>query len=271
MENSCLKGGKTEMLVDTGSCVNLIKENLLDPRVWINRRRIHNLMGIAAEMVPTLWEVKIIIKGLETPFQVVTKSFPMLSHASIKLSARIFIGECLATNDKGVAKICIINTLNKDVNLTLPQIELEEYDFLPSSKRTLESQTPKEKQKEQAERFVKVQRILGLQYLNEEEKGSSLPLFFEFSYQFVLPGDKLGVTKVTIHERVTTDEKPVHTKQYRYPHVHKEEIRKQTDELINSGTVRPSFSPYNSPLWIVPKKLDRKEFASGEWLSITVL
>ena len=35
-------------------------------------------------------------------------------------------------------------------------------------------------------------------------------------------------------------------------------MRRQTDELLDLGIVKPSVSPYHSPLWIVPKKLDSK-------------
>ena len=68
--------------------------------------------------------------------------------------------------------------------------------------------------------------------------------------------DKLGSTNVTQHTIITTDEVPIKTKQYRYPLVHKDEINKQVDSLLSSKIIQPSCSPYNSPVWIVPKKSD---------------
>lgn len=47
----------------------------------------------------------------------------------------------------------------------------------------------------------------------------------------------------------------------------KKEIDKQISELLNDGIIRPSKSPYNSPVWIVPKKED----ASGEKKSRMVI
>ena len=44
---------------------------------------------------------------------------------------------------------------------------------------------------------------------------------------------------------------------YRYPPVHKAEVRRQINKLLESGIISPSSSPYNSPLWIVPKKADQ--------------
>ncbi|XP_036150748.1 uncharacterized protein LOC118648534 [Monomorium pharaonis] len=48
------------------------------------------------------------------------------------------------------------------------------------------------------------------------------------------------------------------TKQYRYPPIHKDEIDRQVGELLKNDVIKPSTSPYNSPLWIVPKKADSK-------------
>lgn len=73
---------------------------------------------------------------------------------------------------------------------------------------------------------------------------------------FYLPGEKLKGTNVLQHEIRLTDDVPVHIRQYRYPPVHREEIKRQVKELLDGGIIRPSRSPYNSPLWIVPKKPD---------------
>ena len=107
-----------------------------------------------------------------------------------------------------------------------------------------------------AKRFSRLLETLNLKGLNEEEKQSLLPLLSNYSSQFHLPGDSLGATTVLAHKILTTDENPINTKQYRYPPIHRDEIRKQVDELINKGIVQASESPYNSPLWVVPKKAD---------------
>ena len=38
--------------------------------------------------------------------------------------------------------------------------------------------------------------------------------------------------------------------------MHKEEILKQTNELLENEIIKPSQSPYNTPVWIVSKKSD---------------
>ena len=47
---------------------------------------------------------------------------------------------------------------------------------------------------------------------------------------------------------------PIFSRQYRSPPVHKEEITRQVDELLKNEIIKPSQSPYNTPVWIVPKK-----------------
>ena len=79
--------------------------------------------------------------------------------------------------------------------------------------------------------------------LNEEEKESLLALFIEYSHLFRLSEDKLGSTNVIKHKIVTTDKTSINVKEYRYPHIHKDEIRKQTDDLLALGIVQPSISP----------------------------
>ena len=97
-----------------------------------------------------------------------------------------------------------------------------------------------------------------MEHLNDEERQHVAELI-ETNYDlFHLPGDPLGKTSAVTHKIQTTDDVPIHTKQYRYPPIHREEINKQMKELLESDIVRPSKSPYNSPLWIVPKKADEQ-------------
>lgn len=44
------------------------------------------------------------------------------------------------------------------------------------------------------------------------------------------------------------------TKTYRYQYVHRQEI--QIDEMLTTGVIRPTESPWSSPVWIVSEKAD---------------
>lgn len=48
-------------------------------------------------------------------------------------------------------------------------------------------------------------------------------------------------------------QKPMNVKPYRYPYFHKAEIERIMAELLNSGMIRPSQSPFSSPVLLVRK------------------
>ncbi|KAL6421494.1 hypothetical protein ACFW04_011246 [Cataglyphis niger] len=106
------------------------------------------------------------------------------------------------------------------------------------------------------DRASAVMQLLRLEHLNSEESDNVKSLIINHSDRFHLPDDSLGATNATQHSIPTTDEIPIHTKQYRFPPVHKDEINKQVNELLFNGLIEYSTSPYNSPVWIVPKKPD---------------
>jgi transposase InsO family protein len=106
------------------------------------------------------------------------------------------------------------------------------------------------------DRMDRILSLLRLDHLNELEKENVINLVRRNSDRFYIPGDYLDRTVVLMHKIVTTDDKPIHTKQYRFPPIHREEITKQVNELLQKDIVMPSTSPYNSPIWIVPKKPD---------------
>lgn len=98
--------------------------------------------------------------------------------------------------------------------------------------------------------------LLRLDHLSSEEKENIVSLVKRHSERFFVPNEYLSATRLQTHKIVTTDEVPIHHKQYRFPPVHREEITRQVQELVEGDIVAPSASPYNSPVWIVPKKPD---------------
>lgn len=65
--------------------------------------------------------------------------------------------------------------------------------------------------------------------------------------------DKLGVTNRVEYEIKLTDEEPVRQAPYRLSPPKMKELRKVVDDLLRQGVVRPSLSPYASPVFLVPK------------------
>ena len=97
-------------------------------------------------------------------------------------------------------------------------------------------------------------------HLNQEEKANLITLCSRYSDVFYIEGERLTFTNKIKHRIRTIDEVPVHTKNYRYPFVHRQEVRDQIEKMLEQGIIRPSESAWSSPIWVVPKKMD----ASGK-------
>lgn len=97
-------------------------------------------------------------------------------------------------------------------------------------------------------------------HLNSEEKSKILKLCQEFSDIFYNENVPLSFTNKIKHTIKTSDETPVYTKSYRYPFIHRQEVDRQIKKMLEQNIIRPSDSPWSSPIWVVPKKLD----ASGK-------
>lgn len=75
-------------------------------------------------------------------------------------------------------------------------------------------------------------------------------------YNDVFSKDKfdLGWTNVMEHKVHMKNENPVYVKQFRVPYEHQAVLHEFVDELLKKGAIQESRSPYNSPVFCVPKK-----------------
>jgi transposase InsO family protein len=107
------------------------------------------------------------------------------------------------------------------------------------------------------DRAQEVLQRLRLEHLNQEERQQVVRTCAAYQDIFHLPGEPLTSTTAVKHEiRMEPGVEPVNVKPYRLPETQKAEIRKQVEELKRGGIITESNSPWNSPLLIVPKKLD---------------
>ena len=104
------------------------------------------------------------------------------------------------------------------------------------------------------DRVAEIKKLLRLDHLNQKEKKSVDRHLNEFQDRYHRPNENLMATSVMRHRINTTNERPINTRQYRYPPVLKEEINRQVETLLDDGMIQPSQSAYNSPVWIVTKK-----------------
>ncbi len=64
----------------------------------------------------------------------------------------------------------------------------------------------------------------------------------------------LGLAKNFTHRIHLKDDQPIFWKQFNLPEAHTQFIEQSLDEWLKLGVVRQSKSPYNSPIFCVPKK-----------------
>lgn len=105
-----------------------------------------------------------------------------------------------------------------------------------------------------------ISSLIRTNHLSEFEKVKLVELLKEKQQLLLKPGEKLTCINGAEHTINTIDDKPIFTKSYRYPHHFKGDVEAQVKEMLADGIIQHSTSPFNSPVWVVPKKMD----ASGK-------
>lgn len=52
----------------------------------------------------------------------------------------------------------------------------------------------------------------------------------------------------------TTENIPIHTKQYKYPETYRQEVQSQIQKMLTDDIIQHSNSPWSSPIWVIQKK-----------------
>ena len=162
----------------------------------------------------------------------------------------------LVLQKNGRIKIFAINVNSRDIELTISAVKLEEFDVINTAIHKKKVHCKSNTSSIIDSRVKELESCLKLAELNEEGRDSLLTSIKKYSFQFKLKNDKLGGTDLVQHRIITTDEQPINKKMYRPPQVHKDEIQKQVKELLDNDGIKVSVSPYNSPVWVVPKTTD---------------
>ncbi|KAD7117887.1 hypothetical protein E3N88_05155 [Mikania micrantha] len=79
-------------------------------------------------------------------------------------------------------------------------------------------------------------------------------LLTDFALVFQPPSG-LPPTRIQDHEiTLLPDSAPVAVRPYRYPHFQKQEVERLVQDMLAQGIIRPSYSPFSSPVLLVRKK-----------------
>jgi len=95
--------------------------------------------------------------------------------------------------------------------------------------------------------------VLG--HLTRKERAVLEPILRK--YRHVFHDDEaveFKATDIVEHRIITGDARPIRKAQYRVPYPLREEMEGQVRTMLKEGVIEPSFSPWNSPAILVPKK-----------------
>lgn len=173
----------------------------------------------------------------------------ILVEQDIELGPSVFLHAGIYDSKNSKSFVCVTNENPEKSTVTLPVLNLEVNNFEVKS-------FPDDEHQDRFNIFDK----LRTDHLNTEEKKQLYDLISRHPKSFYSEGETLSFTNAVKHRIETVDEIPIHTKSYRYPFCHKEEVQRQIQDMLNQGIIRHSNSPWSSPIWVVPKKKD----ASGK-------
>ncbi|XP_043473885.1 uncharacterized protein LOC122506001 [Leptopilina heterotoma] len=174
----------------------------------------------------------------------------------IKTAEGLLVGEGVVTNHDGVCHIYAINMTSEDAEIEIPPQELIPFEFYKLPGEDSDGYSTEEEYTPPIDRVSAILEYLRLDHLNKDEEEHVTQIIKEFPDSFHLPGEQLTPTNMVQHKIITKDEIPIHVKQYRFSPTQKEEIDKVIDRMKSEGAIDSSCSPYNSPLLIIPKKID---------------
>lgn len=84
-------------------------------------------------------------------------------------------------------------------------------------------------------------------------KPGLIDALYEYADVFQLPGQALGNTPLVKHVIETGGHAPIAQRPYRVPQSRRKALKENIDEMLNEGIIRPSTSPWASPVVIVDK------------------
>ena len=100
------------------------------------------------------------------------------------------------------------------------------------------------------EAFLRVNAVIPA---TRERQTQYMELLLDYHDVISIGKFDLGWTDALQQSINMEDEDPVHTKQFRIPLEHRQTIYDWVDELVEKGAIETSKSPYNSPIFLVPK------------------
>ena len=87
-----------------------------------------------------------------------------------------------------------------------------------------------------------------------EERLELLRLLYRYREAFSVHDHDIGTTNILKHKIVPKSDKIVYRRQYRLSEAQHKQMDEEVENLLRSGVIKESMSPYNNPVLMVPKK-----------------
>lgn len=153
--------------------------------------------------------------------------------------------------------VSAVNTSEKPISIQIPKLQNLSFEIIKEAS-IMNVIDVQENTSDLTDRIQKLKQSVRVEHMSTEERSTILNLCSEFADIFHLDGDKITCTNVVYHEIKTPGiTQPIHQKPYRLPYTQKNEIAKQVEQMEQDGIIVPSDSPWNAPLLVVPKKVDK--------------
>ena len=150
-------------------------------------------------------------------------------------------------SELGVARACDLpDQVSLDISQTVDSELPHDHSRCASVKALVNSP-------ERLQRLLKV-LDMPIDKLNPVELEKLKEVLAESTDVFALDDSELGCTSLVQHSIDTGDQLPVKQQPYRTPVVYREKIEKMVSDMQEQGVVKPSNSPWASPIVLVPKK-----------------
>ncbi len=148
---------------------------------------------------------------------------------SVKLKQGIFLSKALAYDQPVIPE-----------PLELPQACIASVDQLPSNSERGQDPTLSS-------------HVSVVDY--PELKQPLLKLLGRYREVIALPGEPLGATTCLEHHiKLKPGTQPIYVPAYRLPHSQREIVEEHVKDMKAQGVIQDSLSPWNSPIFLVPKK-----------------
>jgi len=154
--------------------------------------------------------------------------------------ACLYIASSLTRAVKGVCVTSITNTTEADQTVEPPKVALEGLDECERALTLTLSAVAGN-----STRLSSLHGQLRLDHLNSEDRASIVTICEDYNDIFLLPGDKLTRTSTiehAIHTPTIDHHRAINVKPYRIPEVHKDEVQRQTEQMLADGVIQHSTS-----------------------------